>query len=94
MIVTTTINNYKNSIPIGTGESKISPPLLLAFPLQNPAVGDAGVGPSAVSVKNQTFRADGAGDMEYPRCVEVILGSRKMGRRKQGLRVEEGEGDG
>jgi len=81
-------------VPIGTGESKLSPALLLAFPLQNPAVSDAGVWPSAVRVKNQTLRPDGTGDVDYPRCVEVILGSRNMGRRKKGLRVEEGEDDG
>lgn len=57
------MNNYK-TVPIGTCDSKFSPTSLFPFPLENPAIGDAGVGPSAVSVEDKTLRPDGSGDME------------------------------
>lgn len=78
-----------NVVPPRGSESEVDPPALVPLPLQDPAVGDAGVRAPAARVEGEALGPESPGDRHDPGSVEAVLGSRDgrraeevMGRRR------------
>lgn len=76
-------NSGLNVLPLGGSESEVDPPALVALPLQDPAVGDAGVRAPAARVEGEALGPERSGDRHHPGSVEAVAGS------GDGRRVEE-----
>lgn len=63
-------------IPLRSGDSKIDPTVAITYPLENTAVGDAGVGSTAAGIEGEALRPEGSGEVDYLGCVEIVVGPR------------------